>query len=477
MKKTIYQKITAINILVIVISYTMIMLGVNYALNNMFISQREEILIEKSKNFQRIFDDAEATGVLDSLRVKSEINSLESYLGAKVIIADRAGKGIESDNIVGKIIGESNLTSQDIASVFEGKTVKIRGYIKNISKDQIIIIGTPLYFKEEATHVLLLTSSIPEIRKAHQSINLIVLFSLSVSAILASLLIMQFTSRMNHQIKDLNQAAKYLAKGNFDKLIRVKRDDELGELIENFNYMAEELKALELMKRNFISNLSHDLRSPLQSITGYTQAILDGTIDPDRQSRYLNIVMEESERLTKLVNDILDLSKVQSGHIDISKTDFSINDLLVHELDKFEARIVKKRIRLHIELEETKVLAHADEEAMKRIIYNLLDNAVKFVEEDGLIEIRSELKSEKFLIGIRNSSPSLSEEALSLIWNRFMKLDSSRGEVKSSSGLGLAIVKELVKAQDEHIEVYSNPEIGVMFIFSVQTQFFKPSAS
>jgi signal transduction histidine kinase len=449
------------------------MLGVNFALNNMFINQREEILLEKSKNFQLIFDDAAETGIVDVSRIKAEINSLESYLGAKVIIADKEGKGIESDNIVGQIIGESNLTNKDVVSIFQGKTVKIRGYIKSLSKDQIIIIGTPLFFEGKPTHALLLTASIPEVRKAHQSINIIVLLSLMVSAIVASLLILQFTRRMNKQIKDLNQAAKYLAKGNFDKLIRVDRADELGELIENFNHMAEELKASELTKRNFISNLSHDLRSPLQSITGYTQAILDGTIDSTRQARYLNIVLDESERLTKLVNDILDLSKMQSGHIDISKKDFHVNQLLVHELDKFEARIIEKNIRLEIELEDTKVLAHADEEAMKRVVYNLIDNAVKFVEVGGTIEIRSELKADRFLIGVRNSSPFLSEAETAVIWNRFMKLDTSRGEVKSSSGLGLAIVKELIKAQDEKIEVYSNANIGVMFVFSITTQYFQ----
>lgn len=473
MKKTIYQKITSINILVIVMSYTLIMLGVNVALNTMFINQREEILLEKSKNFQKIFDDGQAIGVIDVSRIKIEISSLESYLGAKVILADQQGKGIESDETVGHIIGESNLTSKDVAAIFAGKTVKIRGYIKSISKDQIIIIGTPIYLNGKPTYALFLTSSIPEIREAHKSINLIVLGSLIVSMALASLMILQFTRRMNLQIKDLNQAAKQLAKGNFDKLIRADRDDELGELIESFNYMAEELKALELMKRNFVSNLSHDLRSPLQSITGYTRAIIDGTIDPTRQDRYLNIVLEESERLTKLVNDILDLSKMQSGHIDINKRDFSINQLLVHELDKFEARIIDKNIRLNISLVETKTLAHGDEEAVRRTVYNLLDNAVKFVDIDGTIELKSELKENKFLIGIRNSSPYLKEEDLALIWNRFMKLDTSRGEVKSSSGLGLAIVKELIRAQDEKIEVYSNPEIGVLFVFSITAQYFK----
>ncbi len=473
MKKTIYQKITGINILVIIFSYALIMIGVNTALNNMFLTQREEVLLEKSKSFQKIFDEAQVTGIIDINKINTEIASLESSFGAKVILSDTQGKGIESDAQVGQIIGESNLTPEDIASIFEGKTVKIRGYIKSISKDKILVIGTPIYLNDKPAYALFLTSSIPEIRAANKSINLIVLISLMVSAFIASIMLLQFTNRMNRQIKDMNQAAKYLAKGNFDKTIRVDRNDELGELMESFNHMAEELKRSEIMKRNFISNLSHDLRSPLQSITGYTRAILDGTIDETRQDRYLNIVLDESERLTKLVNDILDLSKMESGHISIMKSDFDLNQLLIHELDKFESRIIDKNIRLTIQLEESKTLAHGDEEATRRIVHNLIDNAVKFVEVDGMIEIRSELVNDKFVVGIRNSSPYLEEKVLAQIWNRFVKLDHSRGEVKSSSGLGLAIVKELVKAQGEKIEVYSNPEIGVQFVFSMASQLFK----
>lgn len=471
--KTIYQKITGINLIVILMSYALIMFGVNVALNSMFITQREEVLLAKSDIFQKIFDDAEIAGIIDLERMKSEIASLETYLGAKVIITDINGKGIESDNEVGQIIGESNLTGKDVADVFQGKTVKIKGYIKSLSKDQFLIIGTPIYYGGKPTYALFLTSSIPEIRKAHSSINWIVLGSLTLAGMLASVMLLQFTRRMNRQIRDLNNAAKYLAKGNFDKLIKNQREDELGELIDSFNYMAEELKALEGMKRNFISNLSHDLRSPLQSITGYTRAILDGTIGADRQDRYLKIVLDESERLTKLVNDILDLSKMQSGHIHVEKRDFNLNGLLVHELDKFESRIIDKQLKLKIDLAETKLLAHGDEEAVRRIIYNLLDNAVKFISVEGMLEIRSEVKDGKYLVGIRNSGPVLKEEDLQKIWNRFMKLDTSRGEVKASSGLGLAIVKELIKAHDEKIEVYSNEEIGVLFVFSMAVQVFK----
>lgn len=473
MKKTIYQKITGINVLVIIVSYALIMIGVNTALNSMFLSQREEVLLGKSKIFQNIFNEAQTLGVLNMDKIKTEIAYLESNLDTKVILSDSEGRGIESDAQAGRIIDESNLTAEDVASIFQGKTVKIRGYIKSVSKDKIIIIGTPIYIDNKPAYALFLTSSIPEIRAANKSISSIVLISLMVSAIIASIMLLQFTNRMNRQIKDMNQAAKYLAKGNFDKSIRVDRNDELGELMESFNHMAHELKQAEGMKRNFISNLSHDLRSPLQSITGYTRAILDGTIDETRQERYLKIVLDESERLTKLVNDILDLSKMESGHINIMKSDFNINQLLVHELDKFESRIIEKNVRLEIKLEESKILAHGDEEATRRIVHNLLDNAIKFVDRDGTVDIRSELSHDKFLIGIRNSSPYIEENDLARIWNRFMKLDESRGEVKSSSGLGLAIVRELVRAQDEKIEVYSSPEIGVQFVFSISSQVFK----
>ncbi len=471
--KTLYQKITGINLLVILISYALIMFGVNVALNSMFISQREEVLLEKSENFQSIFDDAQTVGVVDVARIKQEITSLETYLGAKVIIMDTNGKGIESDNQVGQIISESEMSSADVRSIFNGKTVKIKGYIKSISKDQILIIGTPIYIHEKPAYALFLTASIPEIRKAHASINAIVISSLCCAGVIASVLLLQFMRRMNAQIRDLNQAAKYLAKGNFDKLIRSDRDDELGELIDSFNYMAEELKALEGMKRSFISNLSHDLRSPLQSITGYTRAILDGTIDQTRQDRYLKIVLDESERLTKLVNDILDLSKMQSGHIPIAKRDFSISDLLVHELDKFENRILDKNLKLILELADRRAMVHADEEAVRRIVYNLIDNAVKFIVSEGTLEIRSEVKENKMLVGIRNSAPHIDEEDLQKIWNRFLKLDVSRGEVKNSSGLGLAIVKELIRAQDENIEVYSNAQMGVLFVFSLSLSTFR----
>jgi len=130
-------------------------------------------------------------------------------------------------------------------------------------------------------------------------------------------------------------------------------------------------------------------------------------------------------------------------------------------------------LRLHISLSDEKVLAHADEDAMRRVVYNLMDNALKFINEEGELRIKSELKGDKYIIGIQNSGTVIPAEKLSTIWDRFNKLDDSRGREKDSSGLGLAIIREIIRSHDEKIEVYSDESVGVMFVFSVETQIFK----
>jgi signal transduction histidine kinase len=223
----------------------------------------------------------------------------------------------------------------------------------------------------------------------------------------------------------------------------------------------------------FISSLSHDLRTPLTTIKGYTQGMLDGTIEADKQERYLKIVLNESDRLIKMINDLLDLSKMESGALVLNKTDFDINEMILNVLDNFEQKIIGKRVKLTIDLSKDKVLAHGDYTSIHRVIYNLLDNATKFVEEEGAISIRTELRADKLYVGISNSGRVLSQKELELIWDRFTKLDKSRGLEKKSSGLGLSIVKEIIKAHHEKIDVFSNEDIGVAFIFTVSTQIFK----
>lgn len=461
--RTIYLRLSMLYVVILLISYAFIVIGVNIAINSLMISQKQNILLEKAMTFQQIYSDSAASGILDVQRLEIEVQSLENYLGAQVLLVDRQGRVFMSDANVTDLIEEAEISSYDLEMMYSGEVITKRTQLNQFGQDQFLLIGYPIIINFEVEYVLFLMASIPEISMTAQDVNIAVAIGLGLSAIVALLMLFTFSRAMSREIKDLNEIAKHVTSGNFDKRIQSKRQDEIGELALSLNAMAEALMKLEQTKQNFISNLSHDLRSPLQSIIGYTKVLLDGTSEPDKQEKYLTIVLNESERLTKLVNDILDLSKIQSGHLVLDKSNFDLHALILNELDKFEGRIESKMLQVKIDFMDSGCQTYADYAGIQRVFQNLIDNAVKFVNVKGILEIKTELQDQKVLISLRNTGVVLRPEELTEIWQRFSKLDRARSEHKDSSGLGLAIVREIMKAHDERIEVLSNPESGVVF--------------
>ena len=325
---------------------------------------------------------------------------------------------------------------------------------------------------DETIFVLYLNKSLPYINKTVADINRFAIYTLMLASVYAGITLFFFAKRISNDIKRLNQGVKFVAKGNFDYAFDTTRSDEVGELCRNFNQMTTELKNMEGARRKFVSDLSHDLRSPITSIKGYTLGILDGTIPPEKWEKYLNIVKDETDRLTKLINDILDLSKMQTETMQLNISDFDLHEMLLNILDRFEARILEKGMEVSTRLATGNVRVEGDSQLIERVMYNLMDNAVKFAADDGTLELLTDVKDTKILVGIRNTGVSIPEEQLSQIWQRFMKGDHSRGQEKKSSGLGLAIVKEILDAHGEKIDVYSNPYLGVMFVFSMNRSTF-----
>lgn len=471
--KTIFKKLLAVYLVVLFISYFMIMIGANSLLQYYFMNQKKELLIEQANDFEIMYQSYNEGERRDSEKIANELLAFERYADANVWLINKNRGAIVNNKDEIQLIQVSDITNNELLEIFKGNSIIKNGYIKNITNDQVLIIGYPLKIENEVDMALFIMVSIPEINKTTSSMSIITIAALAISGAFAALSLSLITRSMNREIKDVVNAAKYIAKGNFDKKIKTYRNDELGELAVSFNYMADELCKTETEKRKFISNLSHDLRSPLTSITGYTRGIIDGTIPHEKQDRYLGIVLDESERLGKMVNNMLDLSKMESGNLALHKTDFDINEMLLHELDKFESRIIEKNLKLEIDIFKEQMLVHGDKENVRRVVYNLMDNALKFIDQEGTLKIKSEIKENKILVGIQNSSPVIPKEKLETIWTRFSKLDNSRGQDKKSTGLGLSIVREIVKAHDEKIEVYSNDDIGVLFIFSLSTQIFK----
>ena len=214
--------------------------------------------------------------------------------------------------------------------------------------------------------------------------------------------------------------------------------------------------------------MSHDFRSPLTSIKGYIEAILDGTIPYEMQDKYLNIILFETERLNKLTNSLLELNKFGShGKTILYMKSFDINYIIRMTALTFEGICREKHISIELILSGKTLFVTADMEKIQQVIYNLTDNAIKFSHPDSSITIETTEKNDKVFISVKDSGIGIPNDSLKKIWERFYKTDVSRGKDKRGTGLGLAIVREIIQAHDENINVISTEGVGTEFIFTL----------
>lgn len=463
---TLFKKLLFTYISIIIISFLILTYGMSYTFKSYFMNEKEKTLIEQAESIQNQYLLASKTGIINYDKLNFEIQAWYKYQNTHVWLINRRGDIYINSAIQDISLIKDELKYNEIEKVFNGEIIKREGYFKNLFSEQVLTVGYPIKINDQVVFALFMHASIPEINKTISDTYKIAFISILLSTGIALILVFVLSRNLTSEIKNINDSAKKISKGNFNKRLSVNRKDELGELALSFNEMAYELNKLEEMRRKFISDISHDLRTPLTTINGFVKAILDGTIEKEKQKKYLEIVSEESERLTKLTNDILDLSRIQSREVPLEKTDFDINELLINEIDKFEEKILNKGINIKINLSKENSIVNGDIGQITRVIYNLLDNGIKFCNENGLIKIETLAKNDKIYVSIMNTGSEINSEDISRIWDRFHKIDISRGKDKTGSGLGLSIVKEIIKSHDEKIEVFSH-EIGVEFVFTM----------
>lgn len=465
--RSLYGKLMALTALMMLIGFVLLTAGLSYGMKSYFTSQKTQELIGLGGDFQTVFDESYDAGNLDNSRLYREVSNLERYIGANVWIVNQAGQVFVSPGIKDYSLIEKQLSQEDVRSVFQGEVVQRQGFIKPIFDEAVLTVGYPIRRDNAVVLALFMNVSLPEINRVSADVFNIGIAALLITTLLASGLMFFVMRTVTREIKDLNNAVRTIMDGNLEYRIETKRKDELGQLIGNFNEMARELQRTDEIRRNFISDLSHDLRSPLTSMIGYVKGLQDGTVPEERRGRTLHIIEDESLRLLKLTNDILDLSIIQSGQLILNLSEFDIHQLILQAVDTFEERIDNKHLNLIFDLEKQSSLVHGDPHQISRVVTNLIDNAIKFTDDGGNLQIKTELKGDKMLVGIRNTGTLIPEDQLHRIWSRFSKMDASRGVDKHSSGLGLAIVREILKAHGEKIDVYSNEHIGTLFIFSL----------
>ena len=289
-----------------------------------------------------------------------------------------------------------------------------------------------------------------------------------VILLLLSLIILIFFTEMVYlPLRKIITATEEYAGGNLHYELQVESEDEIGYLAASLSYMAAELARGEDNQKHIVANVSHDFRSPLTSIKGYLEAMQDGTIPVEMYPKYIDIVINESDRLIKLTNNLLTLNNLNTQGMLLEKTDFDINAVIRRTVSTFEGKCLDKKIGIELTLTGEELWVHADLTKIQQVIYNLLDNAIKFSHRNSLIKIETTEKHNKIFVSVKDSGIGIPKESINLVWDRFYKTDISRGKDKKGTGLGLSITREIIRAHGENINVISTEGVGSEFIFSL----------
>lgn len=291
----------------------------------------------------------------------------------------------------------------------------------------------------------------------------------------ATLIAVYFITEMiTGPLREMSKAAKCFAKGQFDVRVPVRGQDEVAELAQAFNNMAQSLENLEKMRNNFMANVSHDLRTPMTTISGFIDNILVGAIPKEEQSYYLGVIKDEVRRLSRLVASLLDISRLQAGDRTFNMTGFDVCELARLILISFEQRIDEKKLNVEFLCDEERMFACADRDAIHQILYNVCDNGIKFAADGGdyRISIRysdaeDEGKKRKIVVSVYNQGEGIAPEDVPFVFERFYKADKSRGLDRSGAGLGMFISKTIIDAHNERIWVESKQHEFCEFFFTL----------
>jgi len=466
MKRILYLKFLAGYLVFGILGFILVSTVTSQALRNRVEALDAHTLYAECTEIAAHYASDYYKGTMELSELQSHLETISHYMNTQIKVIDVSGR-IIIDSANSSLSGEDTVIEGFNISDFGSKYYMIGSFYNTFSEKQLTVFApiTPGY---RVRGYVLIHKPLSDISAYSYELLDIVYITLLLLFLLAFILLLLFSLFIYRPIRRMASVADAYIDGDFSQKINIHTQDELGHLAAAFDYMANELNTLEDDQRKFVSNVSHDFRSPLTSIKGYVEAILDGTIPYEMQDKYLNIILFETERLNKLTSSILELNKFGShGKAILYMKHFDINYIIRMTALAFEGRCSEKHMSIELILSGQNLYVTADMAKIQQVIYNLTDNAIKFSHPDSSITIETTEKNDKVFVSVKDSGIGIPSDSLKKVWERFYKTDLSRGKDKRGTGLGLAIVKEIIQAHDENINVISTEGVGTEFIFTL----------
>ena len=381
---------------------------------------------------------------------------------ADVVICDYNGTVILcSDGLTGCEHQGMQLNRAYLQTVYANGGDTSTCMVEGLYSEERYVVSLPIINDKGtiASGIVMLSSPTASTTMILQKISNMFLTVALFVVLAAVLAVSAFARRHSRPLKDMARAATDFGHGKLDSRVRITEDysEEVEELALAFNSMAAMLQKSEYQRQEFVANVSHELKTPMTTIAGYVDGILDGTIPGERQNYYLNLVSEETKRLSRLVRSMLDISRLQSdgGIPEEKKMHFDLEECAGRVLITFEQKITAKNLEVEVDMPDHAVYTIAEQDSVTQVIYNLIDNAVKFCPEGGTLGIRIREGGGKAYVSVSNDGETIPPEELPLVFDRFHKTDKARSRNSDGWGLGLYIVKTLVCSHGENISVTS----------------------
>ncbi len=465
MKKTLYMKFMLAYFIFGVFSFIAVSLIVPSMSRYWMIRDKAKLLYSEATMVSGTYGSELYTSEVDLQTVKNELDSLSVYIESSIQIINPSGRLVL--DTTRPINVEEVIMIDGFDPTATGESYYMIGDFFGNFQSETLTVLAPITASYMVKGYLAIHCPVSTLQPSIDNMLYISYITLTIILLLSLIILIFFTEFVYIPLRKITHATEAYAAGNMHYEFTVDSDDEIGYLAACLNYMASEIAGAEDDQKKFVANVSHDFRSPLTSIRGYLEAMLDGTIPPELYEKYLTIVLTETERLTKLTNSLLTLNNLNTKGMLLDRTDFNINEVIRNTAASFEGTCHKKMIAIELLLTGETFYVNADMGKIQQVLYNLLDNAIKFSHNDSVIKVETSLKKNKLFVSVKDSGIGIPKDDLKLIFDRFYKSDLSRGKDKKGTGLGLSIVKEIINVHNENINVISTEGVGTEFIFSL----------
>lgn len=460
MQKSIFKRYLSITMVIVILSFVMLGSVMMIFFGRYWRQEKRELLLQNASSISDmasrfLTESGEESYVLETEILRSFLNTFSQSIDADLFITDLQGEILLGNYPNSKLKNPGKVAIQPVTQAAKG-LYETRGTLGGMYKSNYLAIGVPMHAENGVCVGAVFAATSSATVTAYQGEAFKIFLGAAAAALAVTFCVVgAFAYRLVKPLRQMSAAAHSFGAGDFSVRVPVTSNDELGQLAMSFNNMANSLASGEGMRRSFIANVSHELKTPMTTIAGFIDGILDGTIPPEKQSYYLKIVSQEVKRLSRLVRTMLDLSRIDSGELRLHPARFDLTNTILVALLSFEKSIEDKNIQV-LGLENAESLyVDGDPDMIHQVVYNLIENAVKFTNEGGYIQLIIRDQPSCVSVAVKNSGAGIPADEIALIFDRFYKTDKSRSQDKNGMGLGLYIVRTIIKLHGGEITVQS----------------------